>query len=75
VGLKDIALSLVPCSGIKMIFSKNKQVALCGDAMGLTKPWSGGGIIWSLYAADILLNNFPNFGKYEKKLRGFLSQR
>lgn len=75
VGLKDIALSLVPCSGIKMIFSKNKQVALCGDAMGLTKPWSGGGIIWSLYAADILLNNFPNFGKYEKEAERFFKPK
>lgn len=75
VEAKDIALALIPCSGAKMIFSQNKKVALCGDAMGLTKPWSGGGIIWSLYAADILLNNFPNFEKYEKEIKKFFKPK
>lgn len=54
-----------------MVFSKDKRVALCGDAMGLTKPWSGGGIIWSLHAADILVNTFPDFKEYERKTRMF----
>jgi len=46
-------------------------VALCGDAAGLTKPWSGGGVIWGLLAADILLKNFPDFLKYEKEAKRF----
>ena len=54
-----------------MIFSKDKRVALCGDAMGLTKPWSGGGIIWSLYAASALVETFPDFKEYERKVRQF----
>jgi flavin-dependent dehydrogenase len=52
---------------------KNKKITLCGDASGLTKPWSGGGIIWGLMAAQILLKNFPDFLKYQKKMKKFFS--
>lgn len=55
--------------------SNRKDVALCGDAAGLTKPWSGGGVIWGLIAADILLKNFPNLLKYKKELKGFFVPR
>ncbi len=68
---KNTVSGPVPFSGAGMIFSKDKRVALCGDAMGLTKPWSGGGIIWGLYAADFLVRNFPDFEKYEKETRRF----
>jgi flavin-dependent dehydrogenase len=55
-----------------MIVSNNPTVTLCGgDSCGLTKPWSGGGVIWSLTAANILLRNFPDFDKYHKELRRF----
>ena len=55
-----------------MIISDNPQVTLCGgDACGLTKPWSGGGVIWSLTAANILLRNFPDFNEYHKELKKF----
>ena len=47
----------------------NSSVTLCGDASGLTKPWSGGGVIWGLNAADILLKNFPDFLKYRKEVK------
>jgi flavin-dependent dehydrogenase len=67
---KEFVSAPVPFS-FPMVFSKNPRITLCGDAMGLTKPWSGGGIIWSLYAADILINNFPNFKKYEKETKKF----
>ncbi len=53
----------------KLIIPKNPKITLCGDAAGLTKPWSGGGVIWGLTAADILLKNFPDFLKYEKEMR------
>ena len=49
--------------------SSDAKFALCGDAAGLTKPWSGGGVIWSLAAADVLLKNFPNLLKYQKELK------
>lgn len=51
-----------------LCFSKDNKVVLCGDAMGLTKPWSGGGVIWGFSAVDLLVNNFPNFKKYEKDI-------
>jgi flavin-dependent dehydrogenase len=60
-----------PLINAGLIFSNKENVVLCGDSMGLTKPWSGGGIIWNLYAADILIKNFPDFKKYKKEVIGF----
>jgi flavin-dependent dehydrogenase len=58
------------------IMPKNSaKVALCGDAVGLTKPWSGGGVIWGLMAADLLLKNFPNLLKYRQAAAGFFLGR
>jgi len=54
-----------------LIVSQNPKITLCGEAAGLTKPWSGGGVIWSLMAAEILLKNFPDFLKYKKELKKF----
>lgn len=54
-----------------LIPKNSPEVTLCGDAVGLTKPWSGGGVIWGLLAADLLLKNFPDFLKYEKDLKKF----
>ena len=54
-----------------LIIPKNSSIALCGDAAGLTKPWSGGGVVWSLIAANILLKNFPDFIKYKKEVKKF----
>lgn len=56
---------------IKPIIPKKSNITLCGDAAGITKPWSGGGVVWSLTAADILLRNFPNFVKYRKEVNRF----
>lgn len=53
------------------IIPKSSSVTLCGDAAGLTKPWSGGGVIWGLAAADMLLNTFPDFLKYRKKVERY----
>lgn len=43
------------------------SVTLCGDAAGLTKPWSGGGLVWGFTAADILLKHFPDFEEYRRE--------
>ncbi|MFH1894683.1 MAG: FAD-dependent oxidoreductase [Patescibacteria group bacterium] len=51
------------------LMPKNNKVSLCGDAAGLVKPWSGGGVIWGLTAAGILLKNFPDFIKYQKGVK------
>ena len=61
--------SAVVSQGLVLPF--NSKVTLCGEAAGLTKPWSGGGVIWSLMGAEILLKNFPDFLKYKKELKKF----
>ena len=52
-----------------LVLPKTKNITLCGDAMGLTKPWSGGGIVWGLTAAEILLKHFSDFEKYHKEIK------
>ena len=66
--LKEIRSGVVPQG---LIIPSNKKITLCGDAAGLTKPWSGGGVVWSLMAANLLLKNFPDFLKYQKELKRF----
>ena len=56
-----------------IVLPDSEKITLCGDAAGLTKPWSGGGIIWGLRAADILLKNFPSFKKYAREAGRFFS--
>jgi len=58
-----------------LIQSQKDRIALCGDVIGLTKPWSGGGVIWSLTADDILVKNFPNLKKYEEDLRNYFEPK
>jgi len=62
----QLQAALIP---LGLVTSDNEKVALCGDACGLSKPWSGGGIIWGLTAANILLADFPDFQKYGKDLK------
>jgi flavin-dependent dehydrogenase len=51
------------------IIPHNEKITILGDAAGLTKPWSGGGVAWGLIAANILLKNFPDFKKYYKEAK------
>jgi flavin-dependent dehydrogenase len=53
---------------------KNENITLCGEAAGLTKPWSGGGVIWGLRTAKFLLESFPDFKKYQKKASIFFKR-
>ena len=64
--------SLVPQG---LITSNHSKIALCGDAAGLTKPWSGGGVIWGLTAAEILVETFPDLGAYNRALKRFFSSK
>jgi len=68
--LQEIKSALIPQG---LIIPKTEKITLCGDAAGLTKPWSGGGVIWGLMAADLLLKNFPDFLKYKKAVENFFS--
>lgn len=69
---KRMASALVPSGPV---FADRGSFALCGDAAGIAKPWSGGGVVWGLLAADILIKNFPDFSKYEKELKSFFLPR
>lgn len=66
--LNDMRAGLVP-QGFLIPF--DSKITLCGDATGLTKPWSGGGVIWGLITAEILLKDFPNFLKYRAEVKKF----
>lgn len=51
------------------------EIALVGDAAGLCKPHSGGGIIWGFESANILLKNYPDIKKYNQELRRFFEPK
>lgn len=72
IKLKKVAADLI---GQGLAFSDNEKVALCGEAAGLTKGWSGGGVIWGLKAADLLLETFPEFDSYRKKVKRFFGSK
>lgn len=59
----------------EMVLPENENIALCGDAAGLVKPWSGGGLIWGLNAAQIILETFPDFEAYRKNTGRFFAFR
>lgn len=66
--LENVQAALIPEG---FLVPKNNKITLCGDATGIIKPWSGGGIIWGLTAAEILLKTFPDFLKYQKEVKKF----
>jgi flavin-dependent dehydrogenase len=68
--LENIKSALIPQG---LAIPESDKITLCGDAAGLTKPWSGGGVIWGLIAADLLLKNFPDFLQYRKAVENFFS--
>ncbi len=57
------------------IVSGRKNIVLCGDAAGLTKPWSGGGIIWGMTAANKLIENLDNLERYNKFVKNFFGRK
>lgn len=72
----------IPLDGINSAFipqgltiPSSSLITLCGDSSGLTKPWSGGGVVWQLTAANLLLQNFPDFLKYKKAVEKFFSAK
>lgn len=66
--LERVKSALVPQG---LVIPSDSRITLCGDAAGLTKPWSGGGVVWGLLAAQELLKNFPDFLKYKKAVEKF----
>lgn len=68
IKIENIGSKLIP-QGLAM--PSNSMITLCGDAAGLTKPWSGGGVIWGLKAADMLIETFPDFSAYKRRVLKF----
>ncbi|MBU3897286.1 MAG: NAD(P)/FAD-dependent oxidoreductase [Nanoarchaeota archaeon] len=64
--------SLVP-EGLVQV--KSSKIVLAGDASGLAKPHSGGGIIWALQSAKMLVECFPDIDKYNRGLKEFFEPR
>lgn len=58
-----------------LILPEDDKIALCGDAAGLTKPWSGGGVVWGIIAANYLVRNFPDLRKYRKETASFFGKK
>ncbi len=69
---KKIYSSVIPEG---LVRAEAGRIALCGDAIGLTKPTSNGGIIWGLTACNIFLKNFPDFKKYNSELKKFFEPK
>jgi len=69
---KKIYSSVIPEG---LVRAEAGRIALCGDAIGLTKPTSNGGVIWGLTACNILLRNFPDFKKYDRELKKFFEPK
>ena len=68
ISLGNINSKIIPQG---LVIPDNQSITLCGDAAGLTKPWSGGGVVWSLIAAEILLKTFPDFSDYRARMKRF----
>jgi len=66
IKIERITSALIP-QGLAV--PRNNLITLCGDAAGLTKPWSGGGVVWGLTAADIILKSFPDFLKSQREIK------
>jgi len=64
--MENIKSALIPQG---LIIPKSNSFTLCGDAAGLTKPWSGGGVIWGLTAAELILKSFPDFLKSQREIK------
>ncbi len=58
-----------------IVLPESNNITLCGDSAGLTKPWSGGGIIWGLTAADMLVKHFPDLQGYRQAVVSFFGPR
>lgn len=74
---KNIQIKKIESAIIPQEFSipLSKLITLSGDAAGFVKPWSGGGVIWGLLGADILLDSFPDFSKYKNQAEKFFSKK
>ncbi len=69
---KNILSATIPHG---LVHASAGSIALVGDAIGLTKSWSFGGIVWGLTASGLLVKSFPNFGRYNRQLEQHFGPR
>jgi digeranylgeranylglycerophospholipid reductase len=69
IKLNRLKSALVPKEYFRFLIPQNEQITICGDAAALVKPWSGGGVVWGLSAADILVREFPDFLRYRASVK------
>lgn len=69
---KEVMSATIPHG---LVHASGGSIALVGDAIGLTKSWSFGGIVWGLTASGLLVNSFPNFGRYNMRLEQHFGPR
>jgi flavin-dependent dehydrogenase len=70
---RKIQSAIIPAEPVSLI--AESKIALCGDAAGFTKPWSRGGIVWSLTGANMLVREFPDFYKYNKVAKAYFNRK
>ncbi|MBU5557672.1 MAG: NAD(P)/FAD-dependent oxidoreductase [Candidatus Aenigmarchaeota archaeon] len=69
---KDVLSATIPHG---LVTAAKGNVALAGDAIGLTKSWSWGGIVWGLTGCGLLVKAFPNLGRYNQQLERHFGPR
>jgi flavin-dependent dehydrogenase len=69
---REVYSQLIPSRLTKM---QKGRVALTGDSVGLTKPWSYGGIMWGLMADKVMVDTFPNFSEYEERVKDYFEPK
>jgi len=62
--IMEINMGAVPLSLVNFV---KDNVALIGDAAGMVKPYTGGGIYYLLRAAELLGNSFPSLIDFKKE--------
>ncbi len=68
IELRGVKSEMIACG---FSWFSNPCVTLCGEAAGLTKPWSGGGVIWGLKSCELLLKHFPDFLAHQRAMKRF----
>ena len=70
---KNVLSTIIPSQLVAPVSKSN--IALCGDAAGFTKPWSKGGILWNLTGSNLLLETFPDFSEYNRRVKSFFGRK
>ncbi|ADC66195.1 geranylgeranyl reductase [Ferroglobus placidus DSM 10642] len=62
-GFLELNVGAIPIGLVDFV---RENVALIGDSAGMVKPYTGGGIYYTLIGAEVLGKTFPNLKAFEK---------